>query len=130
MNRLPTPRYVVTSLEGWDIPERDDGRGWNVVKRFHNYWGQGQAVIDEPAELTLDQIRERIAALGNLRWFTVNRARTWALAHDSDMMKLGKAGFSAHRYERAPGVWDYEGTCDHPEIVRAAAEAKGLSADG
>jgi hypothetical protein len=79
-------------------------------------------VTDELPPVTADQLR----ALRELRFVTVNRARTRVIAMDKDKARVEAVGFGATTYQRAPGVWDCEMTCTHPQIIAALERMLGL----
>jgi hypothetical protein len=79
-------------------------------------------VIEEQRDVTDGQLR----ALRELRFVTINRARTVAFGVDSDRARVEAVGFHALGYERAPGVWDYQCRLTHPRMLREVEAILGL----
>lgn len=79
-------------------------------------------MTDELPPFTADNKR----ALRELRFVTVNQARNRVIANDGDPNRLSAAGLSAHRYERATGVFDWEGTSGHPDAIAYVTKLLGL----
>lgn len=73
--------------------------------------------------MTADNLR----ALRELRFVTVNVARTTAYGYDADHLLVDAVGEGAFRFERAPGVWDCQFMSTHPRIIEEVEKLLGLA---
>jgi hypothetical protein len=80
-------------------------------------------MTEELAEVTDGQLR----ALRELRFVTVNVARTIAYGYDADPRRVEAVGFGALRFPRAPGVWDCQFMSTHPRITEEVEKRLGLT---
>jgi hypothetical protein len=77
----------------------------------------------ELPDVTPDQVR----AMKECRFATVNVARDQAFWIDADKARVEAVGFGAGSYERARGVWEYEGRTSHPQMIAAVEKHLGLA---
>jgi hypothetical protein len=60
-------------------------------------------------------------ALRECRFVTTNVTRTVALVYDADELRIRATGLTHTRYERAPGVYDYEARSSDARVIEFVA---------